>query len=622
MALLSPVAAQAQVPAQELARWLADLGHAKLSEAAERKLIAIGDKAVKPLRSQLKTWSVSTPADIARCSAILRVISLIGQDAAPLAADVKKCGMDDAGQLLPQILDTLASLEPHTGDLPWRDDYFEKVQRLTPAVKAMAMGSIVRLKDRQWMRVPGNLMGLDNLSMREALAKDVFGVREIAAESLAKLGDPSAIDLLHKRLLDRDRQPVGWDQLSHNGFLVPLQDEFALRASMALTKLAPIDPRTAIGYANVALHHPHHSVRLESLQQLARLGSAATDTIPELLALAKLDDPSLAVEALKLLGMAGKDVGRHLNDIDELASNGRGTAPRLAKGLAARLRAMGCTAPTIDAQAIARAQVVRRMVDKLDSSATPEIISKLAADPAAWPLLRDRIQKSGLQAPVGTFEVIVQLAWLMPEVERTRMRYCLALIGYNHWESARMCSSSSGPERTRAQHFWNAQLLVDPRATPEQLRLLLSDQNPYIRLVALQALAKQEAEWAENREVHLAVRTALLHAATRQHPTKFQVDRSRHYKETGRADIDKELKTAAAEALVLFRIETNRISTLLNAVMRSKHEDKIVNALGNWSNQGGRPTRIMLSKLQRLADDQRPAVAAAAKAAFERVKTK
>ena len=358
-ALLSPL------HAQEYVRWVSDLGDDKLSEAAERSLLSMGDKAVRPLAEQLEQWDASTAEGRMRCLAVLRIIALLGEKAESLASTVKQCGIDQSANLIPEIADTLASLEPYAGDNKWHELFHASISG-TEDVKGRAMASFVRLTARQAIHKRETFEDLKN-----ELAKDRFGTREVAAELMGKLGDKAAIDLLHRRLLDRDKQPKDWDQLQHNGFVVPLHDQFALRAGEALIKLAPSDPRTAIGYANRAIHHPHASVRLEALRQMAQLGPAAADAIPELLALARSSDAKVAAEALKLLGMAGPTVGDHLAVIDELASGQAvGAAPRIARGLAARLRAMGAKEPADNREATQLASKLATLIKALDDETT------------------------------------------------------------------------------------------------------------------------------------------------------------------------------------------------------------------------------------------------------------
>lgn len=153
-----------------------------------------------------------------------------------------------------------------------------------------------------------------------------------------------------------------------------MTDEFGLRAGNALIALAESDARAAVGYANRALHHPHRSVRLEALRQMAQLGPAAADAIPELMRIASQDDAAMALEALKLLGMAGKDVGKHMVAIDSLASNGKGPAARVAKGLAARLRAMGCESMVADLEAQALEAKLAKLNEALDESPNEDLV--------------------------------------------------------------------------------------------------------------------------------------------------------------------------------------------------------------------------------------------------------
>ena len=601
-ALLSPL------HAQEYVRWVANLGDTKLSEAAERSLLAMGDKALRPLAEQLEQWDSSTPDGRKRCRALLRIISLLGEKAESLGSIVKQCGMDNSTHLIPEIIDTLADLEPYANDKKWHNLFHHGITGADD-LKGRAMASFVRLTARQAMRKRETF---DDL--RNELAKDRFGTREVAAELMGKLGDKAAIDLLHQRLLDRKTQPKAWDQLRHNGFIVAMQDQFALRAGEALIKLAPSDPRAAIGYANRALHHPHASVRLDALRQMAQLGPASSDAIPELLALAKSSDAKMAAEALKLLGMAGPKVGDHLATIDQLAlGQQQGAAPRIAKGLAARLRAMGAKEPADDPEAKQLARKLATLIKTIDDEAKQDVRDDIAANPLSWDLLMDRFRVDRNKTPDVVFDLLVRTSWSRSEKERDKVRHCVALIGGDRWQASMMSTSSGGPGLKPIHRLTYARLLVDPSLKAPDLAELLTDENPIVRLVASQELRKRTQDWAPQTEHHEAVRDKLLKAATSKHPTDLKLDLGRRNKQTVKVKATKQVQTAAAEALAAYVVPSDRAGALMTAVLRSEHEAVIAKALTTWASEKVR------KQLEKASADKREAVAVAAKAALARL---
>ena len=607
-ALLSPL------PCQKYANWLPDLGDEAKTESAERALVAMGAKAILPLGQLIDEWDTSTPRERARCLAILRVVSLLGEEAASLAVNLKQCGIREPGAMVAEIADTLATLEPYAGDSAWHELFHHSVSAEND-VRGRAMQGFVRLVSRQQVRSRDNFE-----SLKKALAKDAFGGREVVAEAMAKLGNQEAIDLLRERLLDRDKKPSGWDQLRHNGWVVPMEDQFGLRAGNALIALAPTDPRAAIGFANRALHHPHRSVRIDAVRQMAMLGPAASDAIPELMRIAAQDDPVLALEALKVLGMAGKDVGKHLLAIDAIASNGEGAASRVAKGLAARLRAMGCETVVPDAETAAREATLAKLDQSLDQSPDATVLEQIATNEGMWPRLAARFQKQGAKTPDLVFDLLARVAWLRSEKERTNMQYCLANLAGNNWNANMMSSSSGGGLLSAIHYYTHARIGVDPASPLEDLVKLLKDENPFVRQVAAERLATRVNDWA-TANLPNAVHAALLEAADAEHPKKFKLERARNSRSTENEQNTPAVQTAAAIALAGQAVPDSNAAKLLKAVARSTNEAAVVQAIDKWT-LGGAANEAVAAELSDLAKGKRAAVAAAAKAALARLQAK
>ncbi|MGK0302802.1 MAG: hypothetical protein ACI89X_003688 [Planctomycetota bacterium] len=608
-ALLSPL------PAQEYLRWLQDLGDEQKSEAAERALVAMGPKAIRPLGEQIYKWDTSNKRERARCIALLRVVSLLGEDAASLSSNLKQCGLEESCPLVPEIADTLATLEPYADNNTWYELFHQSISSIDNA-KGRAMRAFVRMVSRQRVKKRHTFEAL-----KIELAKDGFGAREVVAEALAKLGDKDAIDLLHQRLLNRDKQPKGADQLLHNGWVVPLEDEFGLRASNALIALAPSDSRAAVGYANRALHHPHRSVRLEALRQMAQLGPAASDAIPELMHIASQDDPAMALEALKLLGMAGKNVGKYLLAIDSLAITDKGPAARVAKGLAARLRAMGCEPTTVDVEAQTLEAKLARLDKALDESPDTALLEQIATTKGMWPRLSKRFRKGRAKTPDMVFELIARVGWLRREDERTKMRGCLALATGEHWHTSSMSSATGGSGMTNMHFTTHARLVVDPSSKPDELVKLMDDVNPFIREVVAQLLASRASDWAKGSTDYKAVHAVLLDAATAKHPKKFKIGQTNSFISTQTKQRTRQVQIAAAEALANCTVPNAKAVKLLKAVVQSTNEALVVKAIENWT-LSGPEDKAVVAKLTDIATDKRESVANAAKAALARLEAK
>jgi len=589
------------LPGQEYVRWVEDLGDEERGEAAERKLLAMGDKVLRPIEEQLQQWGPTMSED--RCRSLLRMIRLLGHRAEPLAAPLKTAVTDWSGKFLAEAVDTLASLEPWAGDNEWHTLFHQNIGA-SDKQKGRAIAAFARLTSRQKVRQRDTFEDL-----KAELNKDRFAARAAAAEMMGKLGDKAAVELLHKRLLDRETKPKDWDQLRHNGFIMPLADQFALQAGLALIKLAPSDPRAAIGYANVALQHPHASVRLETVRQMAQLGPAASDAIPELLQLAKSDDHKLAAEAIKLLGMAGPKVGEHLREIRRLAKLDTGAAAQIANSLAKRLVAMGAKEP---AEATQDTGELAALVAQLGNKTSEEVRAKIIAEPRAWKLLMQRFRKERMDAPDALFEVLEQIAWSRSEADREYLAGCVGAQGGNTWRANMMSTSSGGKKLTEVLKVTYARLKVDPSLELAPLTKLLKDEDAHVRLVAIQRLTARNSEWRTG-EGFGEMRDRLIKAATSKHPRKMKIMMGGGHQTTIQVNIDKTVQAAAAEALADSVVPSDRAGDLLTAIRRGKDEELIAKAITKWAHEDAR------KQLKDAAKDKRASVAAAAKGALEQL---
>ena len=170
--------AMAPATGQEAKRWLQDIesSHASIRESAERKLVAMGPKAVPFLEDALEEWDDSKGMGRERCLALLRVIQLIGADAAALAGRLQAIG-EAAPGLDCEICHTLACL------LPFADN--KNGHRLIPNLHG---GDPERAKYgvvgfvRMYARAQARDFH-DGEAMMALLKKDLIGSREAAAEA-------------------------------------------------------------------------------------------------------------------------------------------------------------------------------------------------------------------------------------------------------------------------------------------------------------------------------------------------------------------------------------------------------------------------------------------------------
>jgi hypothetical protein len=532
--------------AQEATRWLRDVGAADLrvSEAAERKLVAMGAKAVPFVERAMDEWDDQKGEGYNRCAALLRVIRLLGPDAAGLSSRLRQVGAD-SGNLGPEIYHVLAGLEPFAGDKNWHEMMHFLHHQDPERVKQGFVGYI-----RMYARVHcGDVTDADR--MIQVLREDKSGAREAAAEALGRLRHPRTVELLHARL--RQRTPaVDADQLTHNGFPVPFDDEFAFRASEVMIQLAPNDERCVIAYANRALHHPHTTVRREALNRLAAFGPMAAEATPELMRIAEGDDDALAIEALKVLGMAGKAVAPFAGRVQALTRSETKIRARLADGLIARLRAMGVeVADTVDDGPDEGLAALRKTIEALDDDATPAVRKEVLADQRSWALLVDRYRRKRHDAPDVVFELLMDLAWQQPKEQRDLVRHAVATLGGDHWSASVMSSTSHGNQKTRAIHRRTyAHLSVDPEADLAALVGLLDAKNAPVRLRAVELLSARRAEWAVGKPEHERVQTALRAATLAKAPKQSVYELSaNHNTSLDGTDLTDEIQAAAKAAL-------------------------------------------------------------------------
>jgi hypothetical protein len=597
--------------AQEPVRWVAELGDAERGEAAERALIAAGTKAVPALQELLEAFDVSTPRDQDRLRAALRVADLLGEDGAELLPTLMAASSRRRNALHRDLVQAAGSLTPYAPCAQWHTFWSGGTGDAEERTANFVLTA--RLMTRSQTKIP------DAAEARDRLRRDQLFEREVAAEVLGKLRDAEAIDALSQRLLERDKAPAGADLMRYNGFPLPTRDGFALRAAMALVRIAPDDPRSAIGHAVLAVEHPHRTVRQEALRALAGFGPASAVAIPELLKLATGDDPAVAIEALKALGMAGKDVGNELATIDRLAASGSGALARVAGSLAARLRAMGCepraeTAGPADADPATTARLQRAVAALAgsDEAAATAAEAELLADPAAsWPLLVLRYRENLRAGPERIVQVMGRVGRQLDKETTEVVRGALATTG-DSWAAPRWSASSGGGGLRACDYTAYAELTVGKPGPLADLLPFLSHGNAAVRLVAARDLAARSAEIAAAppTEAEPTVK-ALLEAARGTHPEQSPFERGRGGTMTTKLALGPEIRAAAAAALLPLDHEPPLQAELLRAILGHPDVALVAKAVARWG------PAAATSDLEEATKDSRPPVAEAARTVLE-----
>lgn len=606
--------------AQQPARLIEELGDPARAQAAAAALLELGDQALPALQELFEAWQTRSPEQQECLRQALRVTALLGERAAPLKSVLIDLvtsqeggrfapGRNKVKSLVPDVMAAVASLTPY-GDKVEFHNLFHFTVVGTGEEKGRSFAAVYRYRERDEARA-------DTVeAARQRLAEDKIFAREVAAETLGRLGSIEDAELLRDRLLARNTQPVGWDALKHNGFVVPTEDQFFLCAGRALVRLAPQDSVSVIGHAMVARHHPFTAVRKRALLALTRFGPDVSVAIPELMAVATEGEPELAAEALKVLGMAGRDVGQHLVAIDRLATALDPHVARLAIGLAARLRAMGCEAPanpeeTAESELITRLRVA---VDALnDNGEAGEVLAAeqqlIAAPEAAWPLLLARMQRDVTTAPDALIRCLAAIGKHREVDERMQMRSIVATTG-DRWSAPYFSSSSGGRAMTGAARDAYGVLTVGVPEAVQDVAAFLTDENVAVRLAAArQCAGRAEQVAAASAQVH----EALWQAVVDDHPAKSPFQQGDRNRAMITLDLSVQIKAAAAVALRASEQPRDRHDDLLRHALCFEDSAAVAAAIKWFGEAADR------ADLERAAEDKaRPDVAEAAKQELDR----
>lgn len=597
--------------ASQTPRWIEHLGDRERSEPAEMALVVDFEASKQALGELLQAWKTTSPRDLARLQGALRVVELVGLDAAELVPQLQSAARPREPHLPGELASAFLSLLP--GQAGQARDVMEPLFRLCLARGEGPPVQMARAMARMQSRVG------DADAARAVLATDKFGAREAACDAIARFGDVSDVVVLRDRLLARDRPAA--DPIRHNGFVVAVDDQFAMRAALAITRLAPDSPDAAIAYAILAQRHPHRAIRLRSLRTLASFGPAVAQAIPELLTVAAGTDEELALAALQALLPAGPALAAEWSRLEALAATSRprvaAMANRLVTWLVDHLVERPRPSPA-EAAAMHEAEELRAAVAALadgESAASTAAVARLqAAGASSWPFLVDGYRRQLRHSPEALFELLGQIGRLLPAEEHVDVREALSLTG-DLWTLGGMRSERSGGGVLRPAAITAYGRLVIGAPTLSRQIEALQHESPVVRVVAARELAGAADAVATavraDDDAGRAILTALLQAAESTHP-QTATFRLRDGNRTQTMNVTAEIRAHAAAALVDCEVPAAKAVSLfarLDALPDADADAAVAaRALARWADG------FDDAHLEQLGTDKRPAVATTAAA--------
>ena len=593
--LLLTAAALAQQPAQ----LVQDLGDPVRSAAAERQLVQRGAETVPLLAELLVDPAASGLLVRERLLAVLRVIDQLGAAAVALQPGLEELSLHAQVPAVPELLWVRGSLQPYVDDQEWTFGV-DVDAAASPDGKARLLTGLARHRARQ-----GVDLDATDAELLELLRADPIFAREVAAELLGSRGCKAAFVVLRQRLLDRSIEPLGFDTLKHNGFVVPMQDGFRQRAAEAMLQLDADNPASAVAWGCRALLHPFRSVRHEALQHLRGGGLLLADAVPELLRLAQGDDVGLAIEALEVLGMSATRAAECLAVAERLAQAPFGELAQRARALAAQLRAMHVELPPASKSPDFAARVAE-LGDAASGEAATAALRR--AGVAAVPALQQRLRTVGGDAPEALLRLLVELGRRLDDAGRAALRMQLLQRHDDSWDAPVSGTIDSSGDLPELEREWYAELVIGEPVDAMALAGFLQHDSAYVRRQAARRLAT-----APPPVMPAALVAQLLAAVREEPPDTATFQRSDHLATTVLCDLAAPIQAAAAAALRGAEVDAAATPQLLAAVQAYDDGAVVVTAIGRWSSVAAVPT------LSRALADARPAVAIAAAHALARL---
>jgi hypothetical protein len=581
---------------QDPARWLADLGDPARGEAAEIALIGMGARAAPRLIDVLQEQNDDTSARRARQCAALRVLALLGPEAAQAGATLAKMAVDK--ELMPHWWHTLATLQP------WA--------QVSPVVPIRTWK---RTSDRNdsnevgagpW-RYYGRSIPVDlpMSSLLDRLEANCMFEREAVADLLGRSGGRTEAAALCRMLRARDVVPADPEEKQRHDVVVPLEDGFRFAASEAVLRLAPDDPCAAIAWSGRALLHPHRSVRCAALASLARFAPDIDDTVPDLLAIARGHDVGLALEAVKVLGMARSGGAAGIAELERLAARADRDVAVPAWALVARLHAAGITTK-VRVPAGAPASLIDAVAalgsggnDAAMAAAWNKVVG---AGEAALPLLLERLHVEQNDTPDVVIAAIARVGRTQTEEQRSVLRKRLHARFGQSW-TIMLASSRLDSSWESVRDVWAyGELMLGSASDLGTLAKALQSGNPAIRLAAARRFA--EPAWATSLASSPETCDLLLDAARDDEAGGHLLFRGCGPERN--IDLNRAIHAAAAAALVAFDLPADQRAEFLPLLRPGDDVEAIARGLRRWASARSLPALVDA------LGDQRSTVAIAA----------
>jgi hypothetical protein len=310
-ALLAPsVAAQADRRAGEpkpLQELLNDLGakDSRTWSAAMAQLVALGDRAVPALRQVVRRAGDEPAGDAVRAVQVLQRIGAPAAVAVPdLLALLRRLGLRDnarsavilaVGELVPYAPTQRAAVREAMFDL-LAQKHLDGINRL------LQIGTYID-ECRALARTELGPETAEGELARQLAADNPF-VREFAALLLAdrSAAGEATIAALQKALRGPHPNHFELEGLPH--LEVYLDRRIQAAAARAMLQLAPKDPRSVEAFALLA-ERTQSEDRLSAVIAVRQSGAAGAALVPQLMNMAKDEDPLIRREAITTLGTLG-----------------------------------------------------------------------------------------------------------------------------------------------------------------------------------------------------------------------------------------------------------------------------------------------------------------------------
>lgn len=606
LTVVAGVLAVAAARSQDVKQLIDDLGDVQRGEAAEVELLQLGETAGSALADWLGriTDVPRAERELRRLRAALTVIDMLGVDALAAMPALKSLLEQRPASISTDLERVMTTLMPH---VPQEDALVLFRRPGLPSDRSEQelvrhMCANARLYQCQSIRASDTT---DALLAR--LRQNEMFAREAAAELLGARKEAAAVDVLRAMLLDRETKPKGWNELRHNGFTVPWDDGFRLRAAEAMLRIAPEDARCITALGCRAALHPCRGMRRQALASLGRLGVQAGEAAADVMLLVRTD-PELGAEAFKVLGMMGPAAGAVLADVDDYAQHAQGPIAMRAKSLAAQLRAMGAvpkTTPVVPAGPMAaQLDAFAAEVDHPERGPAAQR-ALLAAGIRALRPLQDRLRRQGPKTPEAVLRLIAVIGSGLEQERRDELRLQI-MVSHNtdSWHTPWSSWTVGAGMPKAVQYECYAMLTIAPDLKTEALLELIAGGDPCARLEAVRRLAADAG--ARRNE---PVVQALLTAARSEHPRDFTY-RVSNMRTTMKVNLDERIRSAAAAALVGSQVPAEAKPELLATVLKHDDAAAVAAAIQAWGDASALPALALA------LEDRRTEVAMAAATAL------